>query len=194
MQYIETKYYDSIKFPQVCSKESIWQEISIGSGNVLTPKGTVRSSERALNAYQNHDRILHSYVTLEKVRKPQINQNLKTIKHHETFMSVLNVCGCSMTLTLRGRGIKLEFFCNGRFIWSLQWRHNGNDIASQIPRLTIVYSAVYSDADRRKHQSSASLAFVRGIHRGPVNSPHKWPVTRKICPFDDVIKESVVSI
>ena len=43
----------------------------------------------------------------------------------------------------------------------------------------IVYSNVYSDADQRKHQSSASLAFVRGIHRGPVNSPHKWPVTRK---------------
>ena len=60
-------------------------------------------------------------------------------------------------------------------------------MASQITRLTIVYSAVYSGADQRKHQSSASLAFVRGIHRGPVNSPHKWPVTRKMFPFDDVI-------
>ena len=52
-------------------------------------------------------------------------------------------------------------------------------IASQITSLTIVYSTVYSDADQRNHQSSASLAFVRGIHRGPVNSPHKWPVTLK---------------
>ena len=60
-------------------------------------------------------------------------------------------------------------------------------IACQITSLTIVYSIVYSDADQRKHQSSASLAFVRGIHRGPVNSPHKWPVTRKMFPFDDVI-------
>ena len=60
-------------------------------------------------------------------------------------------------------------------------------IASQITGLTIVYSTVYSGADQRKHQSSASLAFVRGIHRGPVNSPHKWPVTRKMFPFDDVI-------
>ena len=59
-------------------------------------------------------------------------------------------------------------------------------IASQITNLTVVYSTVYSDADQRKHQSSASLAFVRGIHRGPVNSPHKWPVTRKIFLFDDV--------
>ena len=60
-------------------------------------------------------------------------------------------------------------------------------MASQITSLTIVYSTVYSDADQRKHQSSASLAFVRGIHRGPVNSPHKWPVMRKMFPFHDVI-------
>ena len=52
-------------------------------------------------------------------------------------------------------------------------------IASQITSLTIIYSTVYLDADQRKHQSSASLAFVWGIHRVPVNSPHKWPVTRK---------------
>ena len=60
-------------------------------------------------------------------------------------------------------------------------------IASQITSLAIVYSTVYSDADQRKHQSSASLAFVWIIHRGPVNSPHKLPVTRKMFPFDDVI-------
>ena len=60
-------------------------------------------------------------------------------------------------------------------------------IASQITSLTIVYSTIYSGADQSKHQSSASLAFVWGIHRGPVNSPHKWPVTQKMFPFDDVI-------
>ena len=52
-------------------------------------------------------------------------------------------------------------------------------IASQITSLTLVYPIVYSGADQRKYQSSASLAFVWGIHRRPVNSPHKWPVTRK---------------
>ena len=51
-------------------------------------------------------------------------------------------------------------------------------IASQVTSHTIVYSTVYSDADQRKHQSFASLAFVWGIHR---------PVTRKMFPFDDVI-------
>ena len=60
-------------------------------------------------------------------------------------------------------------------------------LASQITSLTAVYSIVYSDVNQRKHQSSASLAFVREIHRGPVNFPHKWPVTWKMFPFDDVI-------
>ena len=60
-------------------------------------------------------------------------------------------------------------------------------MASQITSLTIVYSTVYSDADQRKNQSTASLVFVPGIHRGPVNSPHKWPVTWKMFPFHDVI-------
>ena len=59
-------------------------------------------------------------------------------------------------------------------------------IASQITSLTIVYSTDCSGAYQSKHQSSASLAFVRGIHRGPVNSPHKWPVTRNMSPSDDV--------
>ena len=60
-------------------------------------------------------------------------------------------------------------------------------IASLITSLTIVYSTVYSDADQRKHQSSTSLAFGWVIHRRPVNSSHKWPVTQKMFPFDDVI-------
>ena len=64
-------------------------------------------------------------------------------------------------------------------------------MASQIINITIVYSTVYSGADQRKYQSSALLTFVRGIHRSPVNAPHKWPVARKMFPFDDVIMFSV---
>ena len=48
------------------------------------------------------------------------------------------------------------------------WHYNDaimTTIASQITSLTVVYSTVYSDADQRKHPSSASLAFVWGIHR-----------------------------
>ena len=53
-------------------------------------------------------------------------------------------------------------------------------MASQITGVSTVYSTVCSAADQRKHQRSASLAFVRGTRRWPVNSPHKGPVTRKI--------------
>ena len=65
-------------------------------------------------------------------------------------------------------------------------------VASKITSLTIVYTTVYSDADQSKHQSPASLAFVWGIHLGPVNSPHKWPVTRKMFPLDDVVMQANV--
>ena len=75
-------------------------------------------------------------------------------------------------------------------------KHYGDIImsamASQLTSLTIVYSNVYSGADQRNHQSSASPAFVRGIHRWPVNSPHKRPVTRKVFSFDDVIMGQLV--
>ena len=60
-------------------------------------------------------------------------------------------------------------------------------IASQITSLTIVCSTVYSGTNQGKHQSPASLAFMRGIHRWPVNSQHKGSVTRNMFPFDDVI-------
>ena len=85
-----------------------------------------------------------------------------------------------------------------RYWPSVRWIHwspaHYNDVimgamASQIISLTIVYSTVYSGTDQRKHESSASPVFVRGMHRSPMNSPHKRPVTRKMFPFDDVIME-----
>ena len=56
-------------------------------------------------------------------------------------------------------------------------------MASKITSRKILYSTVHSGADQRKHQSSASLAILRWIHRWPVTSPHKWPVTRKMFPL-----------
>ena len=68
----------------------------------------------------------------------------------------------------------------------LRWRHNDrHGVSNHQPRDCLLNRL--SDADKTKHQSSASLALMRGIHRGPVNFPHKWPVTRKMFPFDDVI-------
>ena len=75
--------------------------------------------------------------------------------------------------------------------WWVSKRYNDvimSAMASEIPSLTIFTQPFYSGTDERRHQSSASLAFVRGIHHWPVNSPHKGPVTWKIFPSDDVIK------
>ena len=58
---------------------------------------------------------------------------------------------------------------------------------AKITGFSIFYSAVCSGEDQRKHQSPASVAFVKGIHWSPTDSPHKGPVTREMFPFDDVI-------
>ena len=60
-------------------------------------------------------------------------------------------------------------------------------MASQFTSVSIVCSTVRSGADQRRQQSSTLLTFVRGIHRLPVNSPHKGPVTRKLLRFGDII-------
>ena len=69
-------------------------------------------------------------------------------------------------------------------VWNINICHCNDVImsamASQIICISIVCSSVGSTADQRKHRSFASLAFVRGIHRWPVNSPHKRPETQKM--------------
>ena len=69
---------------------------------------------------------------------------------------------------------------------SFQWRHNGRDgISNHEPHQCLLNRLFMCRS--KKYQSSASLALVRGIHRWPVNSAHKWTVVRKMFPFDDVI-------
>ena len=72
---------------------------------------------------------------------------------------------------------------------TLHWRHNGCDGVSNHQPHDCLFNGLFRRRSK-KHESSASLAFVRGIHRGPVNSPHKGPETRKMFPFDDVIMSS----
>ena len=118
--------------------------------------------------------LTHSPVTIVRICEPYpiviIKSEVKLIDHclglgHETMVHVMK----QSTLALMMR---------------LAFGHHYDDVI-------IVYSTIYSGAAQSKHQSSASLAFVWGIHRGPVNSPHKWPVTRKMFPFDDVIMHCV---
>ena len=68
----------------------------------------------------------------------------------------------------------------------LQWHHNEYNGISNHGCLGCLLNR-FSDADQRKHQSSASQAFVRGIHWWLVDSPHKGPVMQKMFPFDNII-------
>ena len=128
-----------------------------------------------------------------------INYNVYVSLLSTYVVTVCMLCICVRVCILkRSLIICFEFFyfSNSKMgavarAW-LALRVHYNDViisamASQITNHAIVYSTVYSGVDQRKHQSSASLPFVRGIHRRPVNSPHKGPVTRKMFPFDAVI-------
>ena len=67
---------------------------------------------------------------------------------------------------------------------SLEWRHNGLDSVSNHQPRDSLFNRLFR---RRSKKTSKLRVTMRGIHRGPVNSPHRWPVTRKMFPFDDVI-------
>ena len=115
---------------------------------------------------------------------------LYDILHVLCFVAVRDHQVLSLSFTITSPALGQCFHClnASELSLTLQWRHTECD-GSQIASLMIVYSTIYSGADQRKHQSSTSLAFVRGIHRGPMNSTHEGPVTRKMFPFDDVIME-----
>ena len=66
-------------------------------------------------------------------------------------------------------------------------------IASQIISLTIVYSTVYSDADKKTSKRRVT-GLCAGNSSGTGELPHKWSVTRKMFPFDDVIMSLIYSI
>ena len=90
--------------------------------------------------------------------------------------------------------LELSERCLFLYVWALLLHFNSHysdvimsALTSQITSLRVFTKPFIQGADQRKHQSSSSLAFVRGIHRWPVTSPHKGPVTRKMFPFDDVI-------
>ena len=99
-----------------------------------------------------------------------------------------------LTALWQHRTVILGYHC--LIWWPVAWS-TSNDLhysevimsmmASQITNVSIVYWTVCSGANQRKHQSSVSLAFARGIHWWPVNSTHKGAVMWKMFPFDYVI-------
>ena len=126
----------------------------------------------------------------------RVMKTIQSASSSSGFISASNIQPRSDTNTMKS--ISSQYRCSARqYRLSVSrldqlWIVHNNDvimsaIASQITSLTIFYSTVYLGADQRWHQSSASLDFVWGIHRWPVNSPHKGPVTWKMSPFGDVI-------
>ena len=96
------------------------------------------------------------------------------VKGHKVNMFYRENCLFSPRALVRGIPVGGEFASEN--INTLGMQHIDvimSAMASQITSLTIIYSSFYSGVDQRKHHSSVSLAFVRGIHRWPVNSPHK---------------------
>ena len=76
--------------------------------------------------------------------------------------------------------------CSAFLSFLLQWRHNGHTVFSNHRPLDCILKRLF----RRKSKKTSKLratGHCKGNHRWPVNSPHKWPVTRKMFPFDDVI-------
>ena len=156
-------------------------------------------------AYLNHfslmiNDIIEMWLEIQKVYFKKIYTRLSSgnVRYIAQYlnMTVWILAGNDINFSIAAAWIRLHVWsilvCNegGRLTPCPPCHYSDvimSTMASQITSLTSVYSTVYSDADQRKHQSSASLAFVRGVHRGPMNSPHKWPVTRKMFPFDDVI-------
>ena len=139
---------------------------------------------------------------MDKHKSNKINENSNTVSHlimgqittTQNLVAIKEVRHAGQTQNemwlLRARILWVINPHKNEMWLPLQWRHNDvikGAMASQITSPTSIYPTVYSGADQRKHQSSAPLAFVRGIHRRPVNSQHKGPVTRKKFPFDDVI-------
>ena len=119
---------------------------------------------------------------LQQIEQRQLQEEIKTFSffHFGDLARLISEVWRSLVNYMPGNALKMLHYDDVIM----------GAMTSQITSLTIVYLTVYSGADKRKHQSSASLAFVKGLHRGPVNSPHKWPVMRKTFPFDDVIMRS----
>ena len=138
--------------------------------------------------------LFHSLNALDVQQLYEYNVSLLMYKYHRDMLppvmdifvvhdystrqaDLLHLPSCRTELAKR------SFKYKATVIWNQLKTHYFDHImgamASQITSIMTVFSTVLSGAEQRKHQSSASLAFVWGIQRWSVNSPHKWPVTRK---------------
>ena len=116
-------------------------------------------------------------------------QQQTSIGKFTTFMKMLYIDiawdKCLSWEILYALGLTYRDYLNQ--LATLQWRHNERDGVSNHQPHDCLLNRLFRHRSNKENLCSASLAFARGIHRWPVNSPHKGPVTRKMVPFDDVI-------
>ena len=131
-------------------------------------------------------RTFHPWCLCIKTRC--LSKHWSHIEYHGHIwrVSLQLICGdtCKISSLFSGSDV---------YFRTLQWRHNGCDGFSNHPHLDYLVNRLFIRRSK-KHQSSASLAFVRGIYWWTVNSPYKGPVTRKMFPFDDVIMKIQFSV
>ena len=145
--------------------------------------------------YSHHTRVF----ILTQGPGDHLNVKMPSYQYRDSHVKDKTVSPTVLSLTWESLYLGKTVFILRQAPGSLHRQDHYSDVimslmASPITSLTIVYSTIYSDADHRKHQSSASLAFVQGIHQWPVNSLHKGPVARKMFSFDDVIMTLTLTV
>ena len=118
---------------------------------------------------------IYSYKALPEMRMWKLFLSpmlLEFVTHPSSFSSPDPTCR-------NLKNVEMMRSVTARWHPSYYWDVIMGAMSYKITSLTSVYSTVYTGADKINHQSFASLAIVLGIHRWPVNSPHKWPVTQK---------------
>ena len=89
-----------------------------------------------------------------------------------------------MTARYRARTVFTRICC--ALLRSLQWRHNDHDSVSNHQHHGCLLNRLFGRRSKKTSKLRVT-GLCAGNSPGPVNSPHKGPVTRKMFPFDDVI-------
>ena len=175
--FLNENIYFDYEFPEVCYQGSNLQYSTIGSNNGLAP------SRREAIIWTNGGLSTHMRHPASKVKKSKhLDQAMLTPMKPCTDFNSLWKAFSELGPETRFL-VSLTRYSHHRP--SLLWRHNGRDSISNHQPHDCLLNRLF----RRRSKKTSKLrvtGLCAGIHRGPVNSPHKWPVTRKIFPFDDV--------
>ena len=155
-----------------------WWLLNIGQGNVLVPADNKPLLEPMLTKF--YDTLLcqqapisyHVDGNIYTVYAEKQTRKMHHLRHGRVYFSISACISSRVNLSVT--------------LLSLLWCHNGRDVVSNHQTRNCLLNRLFRRRSK-KASKHPSLAFVRGIHRWPMNSPHKWPVTRKMYPFDDVV-------